>query len=126
MESKLIKPWRRFSIKINYLIMGGVKMERQLKKNSAEKHKVVIISILYGSAVIITLSGFYFSIFSLINHISFRVLNASVPGLIFGFLVIYLGLRYLFSVKALKTEVYKKSSRFSWSNFRKENRNKSC
>jgi hypothetical protein len=99
-------------------------MEKQINKTAAEGHKVIIISMLYGSAVIITLSGIYFCVFSLINKISFRILSASVPGVIFGFLVIYLGLRYLFSVRLLKAEVYKKSSRFSWSNFRKDVRNK--
>jgi len=95
-------------------------MEKQKVMTATEKHKLVIISILYVSTIFIMFLGFYFSVFSLINNISFRVLNAQIPGVIFGMLVFYFGLKYFFSVKKLKTEVYKNTSKFSWSNFKKE------
>ena len=60
----------------------------------------------------------FFTIFSLVNHISFKILNSSVPGALFGLLVLYLGIRYYFSVIKLKEEVFKASSKFSWSNFK--------
>jgi hypothetical protein len=101
---------------------GGVSMEKQKVITSTEKHKVIIISILYVITVIIMFLGIYFSIFSLINNISFQVLNASIPGMIIGMLVFYLGLKYFFLVKKLRTELYKNSSKFAWGNFKKKKR----
>lgn len=74
---------------------------------------------LFAFTVLIMLSGVFFIIFSLVNHISFTVLNSNIHGAIFGLLVSYFGIRNFLSVKKLKTEVYKDSSRFSWSNFKK-------
>jgi hypothetical protein len=99
-------------------------MEKQKAVTTAEKPKVIIITALYTTTIIIMFLGIYFSIFSLVNNISFKVLNASVPGIIFGMLVFYLGLRYFFAVGKLRTEVYKNTSRFSWRNFKKQKSNK--
>lgn len=93
-------------------------MEKQ-KVVTKERYKLVIISSLYVATMIIMFLGIYFSVYSLINKISFLVLNAQVPGAVFGMLVFYFGLRYFFSVEKLKTEIYKNTSRFSWSNFKK-------
>jgi hypothetical protein len=99
-------------------------MEKQKVFTSTEKHKVIIISILYVITVIIMSLGIYFSIFSWINNISFQVLNASVSGMIIGMLVFYLGLRYFFLVKRLRSELFKNSSKFSWGNFKKEKKSR--
>ena len=94
-------------------------MQNQTKKQPVEKKKVILISLLFGISAIIVLSGLFFIVFSLVNHISFTVINSKIPGAVFGLLVSYFGIRNFFSVKKLKTEVYKSSSRFSWSNFKK-------
>jgi CO dehydrogenase/acetyl-CoA synthase epsilon subunit len=41
-------------------------------------------------------------------------------GSIFGAMAAFLGARYFLSVKKLKAEVYKESSRFSLSNFKRK------
>jgi hypothetical protein len=73
------------------------------------------------SSVIIIL-GVTFSIYSFINDVGFIVLSSRIHGSVFGLVVVFLGVRYFLSVKKLKTEVYKAESKFSWGNFRKEER----
>jgi len=42
-----------------------------------------------------------------------------MPGVVFGMVILFLGIRYFLSLSKLKDEVYK-SSGFSWSNFKRE------
>ncbi|MEI6578360.1 MAG: hypothetical protein WCN92_02720 [Eubacteriales bacterium] len=95
-------------------------MQNQTKNSSVEKGKKVLIMSLFAFTILIMLSGVFFIVFSLVNHISLPVLNSNIHGAIFGLLVAYLGVRNFLSVKKLKKEVYKESSRFSWSNFKKD------
>lgn len=92
-------------------------MKNQTKKTALERKKVIAIWILYVLSAFIILLGVLFSIFSFRNQVSFPVLHAQIPGAVFGLVAAFLGIRYLFSVRKLKAEVYKASSRFSWSNF---------
>lgn len=55
--------------------------------------KALTLAVLFGSAL-------------------FIVLNSKIPGVILGLLVMYLGIRYYFSVGRLKEEVYKSTSEF--------------
>lgn len=84
------------------------------------KQKALTLTILFGSALFIIFLGMFFCVFSFFNNISFKVLNSQIPGVIFGLLVVYLGIRYYLSVGRLKEEVYKSTSEFSWNNFNKE------
>jgi hypothetical protein len=102
------------------IIKGDVNMQKQISNTPVEKGKIILIMSLFAFTILIMLSGAFFSVFSLVNHISFTVLNAHIHGALFGLMVIYFGIRNYFSVKKLKTEVYKNTSRFSWSNFKKE------
>jgi hypothetical protein len=74
-------------------------------------------------SILIISFGTVFGIFSLVNDIRFPVLNMQVHGAVFGAVAAFLGIRYFLSVQRLKTEVYKDSSQFSWSNFRKQKAN---
>lgn len=89
-----------------------------------EMKKKVMISVLFIFACAICISGVFFSVYSLLNRITFQVINAQVPGVLFGLAVLYLGIRYLISLNNLRKEVYKPTSRFSWDNFKKESRAK--
>lgn len=84
------------------------------------KSKIITINVLFLTAMIIIFLGIFFSIFSLVNNISFVILGSSVSGLVFGLLVLYLGIKYYFSVTKLKEELFKSSSKFSWGNFRRK------
>ena len=93
-------------------------MKSQSAVNTTDKYKIIIVNCLYVATMIIIFLGLFFSIFSLVNHINFKVLNSSVPGVVFGVLVLYLGIRYYFSVDKFKEELFNASSEFAWSNFK--------
>ena len=132
MESKFYKLDSIFlSLKVQilsklkkYRKKGGIKLKNQSAVTVINKHKVIIINLLYIATLIIIFLGIFFSLFSLVNHINFKVLNSSIPGVVFGFLVVYLGIRYYLSVTKLKEELFKTSSNFSWRNFKGKKFNK--
>lgn len=95
------------------------------KVQPVEKSKVVIIMFLYFGSIAIILSGIIFGILSLINNINFTVLSSQVHGGVFALVVAFLGIRYFLSINKLKKEVYKTSSKFSWSNFKRNKLRKS-
>lgn len=86
------------------------------------KKKSIVINILLAAVIVIMFLGIYFIFFSLLNKIRFQVLNTSVSGVVFGILVLYLGVKYYFSVIKLKAEIYQENSEFSWNNFKYQNK----
>jgi hypothetical protein len=84
--------------------------------------KKVIIYFLYLGALIIIFLGAFWGTFSAVNDINLKVLNSSVPGLVFGLVIVYLGLRYFFMVSKFKPDFLKSTDKFSWSNFKREKR----
>lgn len=89
-------------------------------KASATTTKRVIILVLTMLSCSICISGVFFIFYSWINHTTFRVINTNVSGIVFGMCVAYLGFRYTILVLKLRKELYKESSIFLWSNFRKQ------
>jgi len=89
----------------------------------AAKGKVAMIVILYVMSVLIMLLGAGFSAYSAINGVQMQVMTSTIPGFIFGMVILFLGVRYFMSLSKLRDEVMK-SSGFSWGNFRKEKRSK--
>ncbi|SEW01317.1 hypothetical protein [[Clostridium] fimetarium] len=99
-------------------------MKSQVEVSTNFKQKAVVINLLYATTIIIILLGVSFIVYSMVNNVSFKVINSSVHGAVFGLVVAYLGARYFLSVTKLKTELYKSTSQFSWSNFKKEKKKK--
>lgn len=95
-----------------------------MEKQSVKQEKRVLIALLNVIAVVIILLGASFCVYSVINNVQFAVLSSSVPGFVFGLVVIFLGVRYVFSLQKLKAEVYKTSSNFDWSNFQATKKSK--
>lgn len=95
-------------------------MKKQTFKSTVDRKKVLVVRALFLTAGAIILLGLSLCIYSMINHIEYAVLNSQIPGVVFGLVVTFLGVRYFLSVRKLKVEVYKPSSRFSWSNFKKQ------
>ncbi|MHB1484989.1 MAG: hypothetical protein ACYCYI_10030 [Saccharofermentanales bacterium] len=93
-------------------------MKNRIIEQQVDSSKATPIIALFTTAILIILLGTVLSVYSLINNISFTVLSSQIHGAIWGVVIIFLGARYLFSVKKLKAEVYKSTSRFSWENFR--------
>lgn len=84
-----------------------------------KRGKMAIISALFAGAVLITGSGVWFAVNSIVNDISFKVMNTSIPGFVLAVLVIYFGVRSLLSVNKLSKVILQDSSYFSWSNFKR-------
>lgn len=99
-------------------------MGNQVTKVVQNRQKRIIINLLFLGTLIIMFLGVFFSTFSILNKITFQVLNATVPGFVFGLLVAYLGLRYFFLVSDFKEGFLLSQAKFSWSNFKKH-KNKS-
>jgi len=93
-------------------------MKNQEYKPPVESTKIASIAVLFITSLFIILLGVVFSIYSVIDNISFTVMSSQIHGAVFGVVIAFLGARYLLSVQRLKTEVYKGTSRFSWSNFK--------
>lgn len=91
-------------------------------KVHVETNKKGAIIMLYLVSGAFALFGVAFCFYSIANDVSFTVLNAQIPGFIFGVVVTFLGVRYLLSVGKLRDEVHRPSSTFSWGNFRKGKR----
>lgn len=98
-------------------------MRSETQHPQADKTRVAMILILYALSIIIILLGAAFSVFSVINHVQLAVMSSNMPGVVFGMVILFLGIRYFLSLSKLKDEVYK-SSGFSWSNFRKAKNSK--
>ena len=95
-------------------------MKEQACGRAADTKKAAAIGALYAVSVAITLLGLAFCVYSTVNHVEFMVMKSRIPGAAFGLLAAFLGARYFLAVKKLKKEVYKETSRFSWSNFKKQ------
>ena len=99
-------------------------MKNQAYSPYVGKEKIIAIWTLYVASLGITLIGLSFGVYSLVNNISIPVLTSQIPGVVFGVVIAFLGVRYFLSVRKLKAEVYKSTSTFSWSNFRKVKKSK--
>jgi hypothetical protein len=95
------------------MISQGVSMK-------IDKQKKAIIFFLYLGTTVIMFLGAFYGTYSFLNDIKIKVLNSSVPGIVFGLLAMYLGLRYFFMVSKFKLDFFDSDSKFSWSNFKRE------
>lgn len=94
---------------------------KQIRKplSGGKKGKMATVAALFTATVVITASGVWFCVYSVMNNISFNILNNNVPGFVFGLLVTYFGVRNFLLVNKLSKEILKDSAYFSWSNFRR-------
>ena len=90
---------------------------------SSSKSRVAMIVILYVMSIAIILLGAGFCAYSAINGVQMQVMSSTIPGVVFGLVILFLGVRYFMSLSKLRDEVMK-SSGFSWANFRKEKKAK--
>ena len=74
---------------------------------------------LFIAALLITITGTVMAVISVLKDISFPVMGTDVSGAVWGTVIAFLGIRYLFSVQKLKAEVYKSTAQFSFQNFKK-------
>lgn len=98
-----------------------MKTQSAQKVTTQDMSKKITVNLLLFMSIAISLSGVFFFFYSLIFNVSFKVINTTVSGSIFGLVVLYLGFRYFLMVGKLKKEVYGTTSRFSWSNLKPKN-----
>lgn len=99
-------------------------MRSSMVQRSVKPNKKILIALLYAVAIAIILMGASFSVYSLIHNVQLSVLSSSVPGAVFGLVILFLGVRYVLSLGKLRAEVYKTTSGFDWSNFEKPKNSK--
>ncbi|MHB1454828.1 MAG: hypothetical protein ACYCYM_12870 [Saccharofermentanales bacterium] len=95
-------------------------MRNSVLEQQVDSSKTTPIIALFTTAVLIIVLGVILSVYSIVNNVSFTVMSSQIHGAIWGAVIIFLGTRYLLSVRRLQAEVYKSTSRFSWKNFRSE------
>lgn len=86
--------------------------------NDITREKRVVLRILYSLALAIVLMGTGYTVYCLCQHVSLLVLNASMPGAVFGIVIAFLGIRYLFAVQKLSVSLRDPKNTFSWQNYR--------
>lgn len=86
--------------------------------SGVDRSKVIAIWLLFAIAGLIALSGVAFLLYSIVNNVSFAVMQVNIPGEVFGAVIAFLGVRYILSVRKLRLKLYATHSRFSWRNFK--------
>ena len=98
---------------------GVTDMKAEGKTTKIETKKILAINALMIASLAIMLIGIALIVYSFLYGMSFPVLSSNVHGSIFGLVIVFLGVRYLMGVIKLKSEVYKSTAHFSWSNFKR-------
>lgn len=91
------------------------------QQSGTAKGKLVLLALLYALSFAIIMIGAGFAVYSALHGVKFAVMSTNIPGAVFGLVVLFLGIRYYFSLSKLKEEVFK-STGFSWNNFRRGKR----
>lgn len=99
-------------------------VKKEKHGGAVSKGKVISIFLLYVLSVLIILAGAALIVASCLGNTYFNVLSSRIPGAVFGLVILFLGVRYFFSVRRLKAEVYKPDAAFSWNNFRTASKTK--
>lgn len=96
-------------------------MRTLTQQSGTARGKLIILALLYALSFAIIMIGAGFAVYSALHGVKFAVMSANIPGAVFGMVILFLGIRYFFSLSKLKDEVFK-STGFSWENFRKGKR----
>ena len=79
------------------------------------------ILILLAINILIILTGVAFSAYSYIYNVKYLILNTTVAGYVLGLVVVFLGVRYLKSLRKLWKNISGSDVVFSWNNFKRAN-----
>jgi len=92
-------------------------MVRTQSKAATPAQNKAAVAVLMLVASVITLLGLGFGVYSVVSHVSFSVMGAKIPGVLFAAVVAFLGVRYFISTVRLAKKI--KGMTFMWKNFRK-------
>jgi hypothetical protein len=80
--------------------------------------KKTVVFLLYSFASLIVAMGAGYTIYSLYTNVYLLVMNNAVPGAVFGIIITFLGIRYLWAVYKLSLKLDSPEAVFSWMNYR--------
>jgi len=92
--------------------------QRIASVKTQQASKKTVLFLLYCFAGAITAMGIGYTIYSFMNHVDLLVKNNAVPGTIFGIIITFLGIRYIFAVYKLSLRLRRPDATFSWKNYR--------
>jgi hypothetical protein len=118
-QDKHIRSYRQAHAK------GDDRMKNKKSNQKVEGSKIASIIVLSALTILIVLMGIVFSVYSIVYNVSFHVLNADIPGYIWGAIIAFLGIRNFLAVRKLKDRVYASDAKFSWDNFKSDKHGKS-
>ena len=95
-------------------------MRNPTHQSTIERAGAIPVIALFCASILIFLLGAVFSVYSILCDISLPVMNHPIHGAVWGTVIMFLGLRYFFSVRQLKIKVDQSVSGFSWDNFKKK------
>lgn len=81
-----------------------------------KKRSILILLVIN---ILIVLTGVAFSIYSYFYNVNYLILNTTVAGYVLGLVVVFLGVRYLRSLRKLWKNISGSDVVFSWNNFKK-------
>lgn len=79
--------------------------------------KIIVSCLLYLFAFLITLSGLIYTFICIHEQVSLYVFNHQIPGYLFGIIISFLGIRYLYAVYKLTLQLQDPQAVFSWRNY---------
>lgn len=94
-------------------------VQNEINNLTPSKGKRASIITLTTVAILIVCTGLSFGIYSILYDISLNVLSYKIPGILFGLIIMFLGIRYLTIIPKLKKKVYNADAEFSWNNFKR-------
>lgn len=80
--------------------------------------KKMVIFLLYLFASLIAAMGVGYTVYSLYYGVDLQVMNNAVPSAVFGIIITFLGIRYLWAVYKLSLKLDSPEAVFSWMNYR--------
>jgi NhaP-type Na+/H+ or K+/H+ antiporter len=81
-----------------------------------KKRSILILLVIN---ILIVLTGVAFSIYSYFYNVGYLILNTTVAGYVLGLVVVFLGVRYLRSLRKLWKNISGSDAVFSWKNFKR-------
>lgn len=85
-------------------------------KARSDKQSAVAFGVLLAVSSLITVFSVAFGVYALVHNLSFSVMSAQIPGVVFAVVGAFLGIRYCLASFKMGSVISGKS--FSWRNFK--------
>ena len=85
-------------------------------KARSDKQSAVAFGVLLAVSSLITVFSMAFGVYALVHNVSFSVMSAQIPGVVFAAVGAFLGIRYCLASLKMGSAISGKT--FSWKNFK--------